>query len=216
METTAANALFGYTGEHVCDYLARFSNVTIPQGATIDSAFIVLRCYTSESGTACNAVIHFDDVDSAAAFSTYAEYEGRDLTDSYVDWDSVPSMIGGQWYRTPDISSPVSEVTDRSGWSTGNAMAAFIKDNNSSSGAYRRTYQYDAESSSACSLVVHYSEAQAPETLKPRRRRAILEIARAAVGRRQLPRCSADRNPVSECKTAGLSGTSSHFYGGKR
>lgn len=183
METNAANALVGYTGEYVCDYLARFHNVTIPQGATIDSAFLALRCYSTGGGQPCDAVIYFEDVDSAGQFSTYSDYGARTLTSSYVGWDSITAMTAGQWYRTPDISGPLSEVTSRGGWSAGHALAVFIQDDGSSSSAFRRLYQYDGLSSNACSLIVFYDTVSTSSNQLFRRRRTITNVGGQQCGR---------------------------------
>ncbi len=178
METGAANALVGHTGDYVCDYLARFENVTIPQGATIDSAFLSLRCYSTGSGEVCDAVIYFEGIDSASQFSTYTDYSGRALTSSHVHWDSLPAMSSGLWYRTPNVSATVAEVVNRTGWSSGNALAVFVQDDGSSSGAFRRWYQYDGLNSRACSLIVYYDTIAGDDIQLCRRRRGVTSLGR--------------------------------------
>ena len=174
METSAANALIGYTGEYVCDYLARFLSVAVPQGATIDSAFAVLCCYSAGSGGVCNGVVYSEDTAQAAAFTSWSDYDARHLTDDSVSWDSLEAMVAGQWYRTPDISIPIEEVVARGDWTSGNSIALFFKDNSSSSGAFRRMYQYDGISSSACSLIVHFTVDSSAAGPAVRRRRVMV------------------------------------------
>ncbi len=171
METDAVNALIGSTGSYVCDYLVRFPGVAVPSEVSIDSVFLTLRCMATGSADVCRATIWAEDTASAAPFSTWTDYTARRLAGGSVLWDSIQSMEVGVWYRTPDLSSCFGEVIARSDWSSGNALAVFIRDDNSTPGASRRLYQYDGSASSACSLVVYYTETF-PEHDNVRRRRS--------------------------------------------
>jgi hypothetical protein len=174
MELGATDALVGYTGYYRCDYAARFGSVAVPQGATIDSAFVLLRVSSSQSGTVCSAWIRAEDTASADPFSTYADYAARHSGECVVAWDNIPPMISATWQRTPDIAAAVGEIIARPDWVSGNPLAVFLCDNNSSSGANRRFSQFEANSAYACSLFVYYSTGPVPEQRRIFRRRSLL------------------------------------------
>jgi|GEM_PF-5220490 len=179
LSTGDVDAVLGYTGDYYCDYLARFTDVTVPSGATIDSAFLSLHSSSSLSGATCNGIIYAEDTNNAAAFSTWNDYENRHLTDSSTAWNNIGAHTQLTWYRTPDIKNIVQEAVGRGGWSSGQALAVFIQDNNSDGGAFRRFYQYErpgSDGASACSLLVFYSEGASGEGFNPRRRRSLRNL----------------------------------------
>ncbi|MBN1211423.1 MAG: hypothetical protein JXA92_02490 [candidate division Zixibacteria bacterium] len=179
LSTSDIDAVLGFTGEYYCDYLARFTDVTVPSGATIDSAFLSLHCSSSQSGTTCNAIICAEDTNSAAAFSTWNDYDNRHLTGSSTAWNDIGAHTLLTWYRTPDIKNIIQEVVNRGSWSSGQAVAVFIQDNNSDAGAFRRFYQYErpvGDGASACSLLVFYTEGT-PGEYQPRRRRNTMNLS---------------------------------------
>ena len=171
METASSDALVGYTGYYHCDFLARFGDILVPQDATVDSAFLIMRASSSQSGTVCSGVVYAENTAAADAFSTYADYANRAVTDNSVDWYDFPPLASGDWLRSPDIRDVVGEIVGRPDWVEGNALALFIRDNNSSSGAVRRFSAYDSNSAYACSLLVYYSVSTAEPEVIPRRRR---------------------------------------------
>jgi len=175
LSTSDIDALVGFTGEYYCDYLARFTDVTVPSGATIDSAFLSLHSSSSQSGTTCNGLIYAEDTNSATAFSTWSDYQNRHVTENSTAWNNIGAHTPLTWYRTPDIKDIVQEVVNRGGWSSGQALAVFVQENNSDGGAFRRFYQFERTGSggaSACSLLVYYSEGASGEEFNPRRRRS--------------------------------------------
>ena len=176
METSASDAVIGYTGDYHCDYLARFASVPLPSGAVIDSAFLSLHCSSSQSGTVCNALIYAEDTAAAASFSNWSDYDSRLLTETAVAWSSIPAQTALNWYRTPDIKGVVQEIVNRGDWTDSSALAFFIRDDNSDGGAMRRFYQYDRAGYtglSACSLIVYYTDSLVDAGLNPRRRKLI-------------------------------------------
>jgi hypothetical protein len=173
MEVGSSDALVGNTGYYICDFLARFTNVGVPQGAQVDSAFVVLRTSSSQAGTVCSAAIVAEDTSSSSQFVSYADYASRHLGDSVVEWYDLPAVSLGDWIRTPDVGTVVGEIVNRGDWLNGNALAIFIRDNGSSSGAIRRFSQFDGNSAYACSLLVYYSVEANSTEIGPRRRRVL-------------------------------------------
>jgi type IV pilus assembly protein PilY1 len=99
----------------------RFQNVFVDQGAVITSAYIEFVAVDSDS-TTTNLTIEGEANDNAAPFSGASPVTSRTGTTNTVAWNSIPAWTNGTHYNSPDISSIVQEIVDRSGWSNGNAM----------------------------------------------------------------------------------------------
>lgn len=108
------------TGTTDFNSFVMFEDVTIPQGATISSAFIRYTCHTSYSGTT-NTTIYFEDADTAVACTSHADCDGKSTTTGTA-WNFTASWSASSTYDSPDISSEVQEVVDRGSWSSGNDM----------------------------------------------------------------------------------------------
>ncbi len=109
----------------------RFEGVAVPRGAVIVSSSIQLTTDEAQS-EATNLTLTAQAADHAPAFTTTASSLGaaaRPRVSSSVSWaPSAWATLGeaGSDQRTPDISALVREVTSRSGWTPGNAMAFFV------------------------------------------------------------------------------------------
>ena len=132
----------------------RFLNVYIPKGATITSAYLTFVASDSDSDAA-NMTISADESDSAPTYTTAANNitVGRTQTAS-VAWAGVPSWTSGSRYYSPDISSVVKAVVDRTNWQSGNAMAFTIT--TSTGGRDAHAYDESSYSGRAPKLVVKY------------------------------------------------------------
>lgn len=155
----------------------RFQNITIPQGATIDTAILYFTSNDVTTGTTCNATIEGEAVDDAAAFSTLANYTGRARTSANVAWSSIEQWsVTTTTYLSVNFKTVVQEIVNRGGWASGNDLAIFINNNSSSSGAKRVAYNYE-NSSTLCPLIhIVYS------TTAATKRAAIVVENTAAVG----------------------------------
>lgn len=98
----------------------RFTNVTIPAGSTINSAYINLSILAADDP---DVDIYGNDVDDAATFTTASnDISSRALTTAKVNWTAT--NIGAYSRKdSPDIKTIVQEIIDRAGWSSGNAIA---------------------------------------------------------------------------------------------
>lgn len=135
----------------------RFPAVTIPQGATINSAKVSFFCNGAQSGTVVNVDIWGEDVDDAAVFSTEANYDGRALTTAKVDWDGIGSWSASTRYDTPSLVAIIQEIIDRPTWVSGNALAILVKNDGSTPGAWRRAGSYDHSAISTSELIIDYT-----------------------------------------------------------
>lgn len=146
----------GGTRQHVG---MRFQSLSIPQGATINSAYIEFEVDEVDSGTT-NVVIFGQDTDDARTFGNGANnISNRTRTSASVNW-SIPAWNSvSAKQQTPDISSLIQEIIDRSGWSSGNDLAIIIEPGSgcNSRNCQRTAESYDGESTNAPLLVVDYT-----------------------------------------------------------
>ena len=102
----------------------RFQKLSIPPGAKIDSAYLLLFSHEGKSTEdVARITIVGDATDDAQTFTEDALIDARPQTGASVLWE-----VAEEWeiylpYRTPDLSSIVQEIIDRDGWETGNSIA---------------------------------------------------------------------------------------------
>jgi len=132
-------------GKHAGDQClsgVRFKNVIIPQGATIDSAFIRVIAYENESSS-CLPRIYANDIDNAVNPTSKAEASFLVKTTAKIAW-TLPAFTTGGSYDSPEIKTVIQEVVDRVGWASGNSLMVIInEDGYSSIGAGRRFRSFD-------------------------------------------------------------------------
>jgi hypothetical protein len=132
----------------------RFAGISIPQGATIDNAYVQ---FTTQ-GTPIKdttLTIQGEAADNPGTFTTSAfNVSSRSRTSASVQW-VVPvwSTIGqaGPDQRTPNLWAVIQEVVSRPGWSSGNAVALII------TGSGRRVARSFNSGSGAPVLHVEYT-----------------------------------------------------------
>jgi len=143
----------------------RFTGITIPQGATITSAYLNVTCHTEQSGTTVNTRISADDTDDAATFSTEEDFDTRwsGRTTARVDWDNIPVWNVDTEYTSPDIKTVIQEIVDRASWESGNDIALFWDDFEDRSThtdyCYRQTYSYDGSTTKCSKLEITWTTA---------------------------------------------------------
>jgi type IV pilus assembly protein PilY1 len=113
----------------------RFNNLTVPQGATIEQAFLEFR--TGAVSTTPGAfTIHVESSTNAAEYSTTShDITGRTYFGSTVSWDTTvdPWDTVGEIKQSADVSDLVQQVVGQTdnpattdtieGWCGGNAIA---------------------------------------------------------------------------------------------
>jgi type 1 glutamine amidotransferase len=101
----------------------RWTNVTIPPGATITAAYISI--YSTQYGEA-NVDIYFHDVDNPGAFTTSTNnITNRTKTTASTSWADF-SLTVDDWNNSPSIVSVVQEIVDRGDWTSGDPMVALF------------------------------------------------------------------------------------------
>src|SRR5690606_23056337 len=104
----------------------RFANISIPQGSQILEAYVQFTVDEVNTTGDIDVVIALENADHAGAITATANnLANRNYTDSII-WNNIAawSTVGnaGTDQRTPDISLLLQQITDRQGWSTGNAV----------------------------------------------------------------------------------------------
>ncbi len=140
----------------------RFTNVAVPQGATITSAYLEFETDETDSEST-SVTIRAQAVDDAPAFGAAAyDLTGRPLTGAAVDWSAIAAWdTVSEKHQSPDLASVVQEVIGRSGWQQNNDIVFVI------SGSGRRAAEsYDGEAANAPLLHIEYA-ADLPPTNTP-------------------------------------------------
>ena len=152
----SANDLFvEYGGAEDKHLFVRFPNVTIPPYSVINSASLILTVFIYESGTVVTTRIKFEKETDAVAVTSYANFNAKNRTTAYVNWE-FDKAVTGDWSTTGgtmvpvesgDIKTVIQEVVDQAGWLRGNAMQLLLEAiaDNASVNFNAVDYSYDAE-----------------------------------------------------------------------
>jgi len=139
----ADNLHWGENTGQVRDSGIRFLNHLIPKDANIISAFVRLTAYANNSSSALKSVIAAENTDEPAAFSTFADFDGRGFSTAQVTWDDLPSWVDGTQYDTPDIAAIIDEVTSYTNWTSGDDIVIFLNDDGSADNQHRQPSAYN-------------------------------------------------------------------------
>src|SRR4030042_7085072 len=133
----------------------RFNNINIPRGAQILSAYIQFQ--TGKVGSQATSLsIRGQAIDNAPTFrNVKLNISSRNRTQASAEWTPLAWTVvneAGVNQRTPNISSIIQEVINRSGWVSGNSMVIII------TGSGQRTaWSYNALPSGAPLLHIEYT-----------------------------------------------------------
>lgn len=136
---TYTNFIVGASGSTYWQYGGgmRFQTITIPQGATINTAYLTFICPSARAGTVVKSRISAEDVNDAPTFANdRAAFDARwaNRTTARMDWDSIPAWTLGASYNSPTtdgvttFASIIKEIVDRAGWVSGNDIVIFWDD----------------------------------------------------------------------------------------
>lgn len=104
----------------------RWTDISIPKNATIDSAYLALWG-RGIYGVIPETFIEGEDADNAITFSTVDDYKDRDRTSAVVSWTPSEWLLSN-WNTSSDIKSVIQEIVNRTGWVSGNALVLFWRD----------------------------------------------------------------------------------------
>ena len=131
----------------------RFTNVALPQGASIINAYLEFTAYRSSYNSFASFNIAGVDQDNPSNFRSYPRGLLRDKPKTAtVTWSGIPRWYKNYTYQGPPVTSIVEQITGRSGWQSGNSMMFVFSDFVGVRGAYT----YNGKPSGTVSLVVEY------------------------------------------------------------
>jgi len=114
----------------------RFTEVSIPQGATIRNAFIKLISYNDQTLSGVSLTVYCVDADNQLAPTSKIQLDGLPLTAGTV-WSNLPRWEDDKSYNSINITSQLNSVVNRSGWVSGNAVVIVLNNSGGVSGIYR-------------------------------------------------------------------------------
>ena len=134
----------------------RFNNVTVPQGATINTATLQLYLNTTANDDLV-ADFYCEAADDAGTFTTGASnISSRSRTTAKASVSAT--AIGVGWYSVTGLAAAVEEVTDRAGWASGNDLAIIL---DALAGISFQCRTWDFDTSLAAKLDIDYTAASA-------------------------------------------------------
>ena len=152
----------------------RFTDVRIPQGATITSAYIdftsVNETFSDPTSAPSTINIYAEDVDNSPAFNTglLAFPLTSRFSSSKVTASSPLTWAPSTWdanslYSTPDLKDLVQDIVDRGTWCGGNAMSfkfdavtgtrKAVSENGNESVAPALRIEYDEATATGCNTL---------------------------------------------------------------
>jgi hypothetical protein len=133
----------------------RFTNVTIPPGATITAAHVEVYA-NSTQWISMNMALAAEAVGNSPTFSTNNQPSQRTLTSAQVNHSSNVQWLAGTWYSLDDLTPVIQEVVNRGDWANGNSLSVILKGTN---GQWGRKYveSYDGTTTNAPKLIITYT-----------------------------------------------------------
>lgn len=108
----------------------RFTELSIPQGATIVTATLIFEADASSEGEASLVVYGEASANARPFISTQRNITARPRTDSVVSWPDIPPwVLYGPSYVSPNLAPIVQETVNRPGWQAGNAIVFVLRGN---------------------------------------------------------------------------------------
>ncbi|HEX6812623.1 MAG TPA: hypothetical protein VF384_13435 [Planctomycetota bacterium] len=132
----------------------RFTNVVIPRGAVVTSAYVQFTAKDAQSAPTQLTIAGHASDNAGTFLTTAGSISNRPRTAATVGWAPAPWTIAneaGPNQRTPNLASIVQEITNRAGWTPGNAMVFVI-----SGTGCRNAAAYDLSPGVAAQLIVSY------------------------------------------------------------
>lgn len=170
--TTAWNNSYGSTGDHIIydpsgtsnSYMPgwRFTSVTVPAGATINSATLTLTfTRAGSSGAGPTATVYGHAADNSGAWGTSDGPKNRTKTTANAAFGAWGGGLSVPFTRNITVTTIVAEICGRGGWASGNALSLFATFTDGSSAAYQYIDDLAGGSSGIAALAIDYTSSGA-------------------------------------------------------
>jgi hypothetical protein len=155
--SNSTNLLMDQTEEW---YAARFTNITIPTGATADVAYLSVV----PTGAGFDEPLHdfdFQAADDPVGFVNQTnDISARSRTGNAVLWDVADlGADGATFFNTPSLVVPLQAVLNRAGWASGNALVITCHQPTTDAARDLAITDYSGTSSEAAKLHIEYTPA---------------------------------------------------------
>jgi hypothetical protein len=158
---TSALLYLGNNGAST-DIGMRFQGVSIPNGATVSTSYVVLTAGNNNTEDSMKVNLSAQQSATAATFSTYADYSGRTHTTATVSWNFTTDWVMDTAYNSAEIKTIIQELVNDYGGLSSSNIVIFAEDNGSTVAAIRYPYSYDGSTTKCPKLHVEYTSAAAP------------------------------------------------------
>ena len=123
----------------------RFRNIAIPQGATIDSAYLILNSHEAkDADNVARITIVGEATDDAQTFTEDALISDRPATTASLLWETNEAWGLWTFHRTPDLSGIVQEIVNREGWESGNSLAFIMSGEDQGPAEIKNTREFES------------------------------------------------------------------------
>jgi hypothetical protein len=135
----------------------RFTGVTIPDGATINSAYLSFY-YSGKMGTPPACTLSAIDEANPSTITGYSDGNGRSLTTANI---SITGPESGTWWNSGSIVAIIEELLASNSYASGAAMMFLVVGSGSGQNrSSQRSYDY-AGNTYGPKLHIEYTEAAA-------------------------------------------------------
>lgn len=137
----------------------RFSDIPIPRGAFITSAYIEFTV-DGPYDNPLALVFKGEATGNAQPFSDSSRPDDRALTKAVVPW-AIPASDHWEYYQkrqTPNLAAVVQEIVNRQDWSKGNTLAIMVGNARPANGLHRRVFAFErgAATGDVARLIVNF------------------------------------------------------------
>jgi len=170
-----------YTGENQLDLVVypfsgdipqkvglRFTNITIPNGSTINNAYLEFQANQDNAGQTDITIVGENSSNPISYSASTNDITSRTETTASVNWLSIPTWLSGQIYQTVDITTIIQELVSAGAWQSGNAMALMLKPfdaNCNTAECLRQAVSFDGNAATAPLLHIVYTVPPTPPTM---------------------------------------------------
>jgi MSHA biogenesis protein MshQ len=136
----------------------RWDSVTIPNGATIDSAYLTFYWNGADHyGSTVVLNVQAWDHDDAPQFDNTNRPSTVTRTTASVSWSVANPGTHPATKTSPDIKSVIKEIVDRAGWASGNAINLVCMNSNTGD-KFGTIDTYETVSGTKPTLTITYTE----------------------------------------------------------
>lgn len=140
----------------------RFTNITIPYFADINSAILSVYVNSAQNIADIELTIKGIDIDNSAIWTNTNRPSQLDKTTetvqaNYADWNDGTNMAASQ-FNTIDISTIIQEIVDRKGWTSTNALSVVIENTAADDGTNKYASLEEATYNNPAKLKIEYHD----------------------------------------------------------